>query len=89
MVESFAMGTDTVLVSACNSGCMALHGSTLFICWDVVGLRLYAYCCLYSTMDTEARHRVCIWNVVCAITFDEESFGVGTDTLLVFTCNND
>ena len=23
------------------------------------------------------------WNVVCAITFDEESFGVGTDTLLV------
>ena len=24
VVESFAMGTDTVLVSACNSGCMAV-----------------------------------------------------------------
>ena len=29
------------------------------------------------------------WNVVCAITFDEESFGGVTDALLVFTCNSD
>ena len=25
VVESFAMGADTVLASACNSGCMAIN----------------------------------------------------------------
>ena len=61
VIESFAMGTDTVLVFACNSGCMPESCTDLlFSCWDVFGLRLCASCCLYSTMVTETRHRLCI-----------------------------
>ena len=62
VIESFAMGTDIVLVFACNSGCMPKSCiDLLFSCWNVFGLGLCASRCLYSTMVTE-RHRLCIVN---------------------------
>ena len=51
VIESFAMGTDIVLVFACNSGCMPESCTDLlFSCRDVFGLRLCASCCLTSTV---------------------------------------
>ena len=61
VIDSFVMGTDIVLVFACNRGCMPESCTDLlFSCWDLFGLRLCASCCLYSTMVTEIRHRLCI-----------------------------
>ena len=61
VIESFAMGTDIVSVFTCNSGCMPESCTDLlFSCWDLLGLRLCASCCLYSIMVTETRYRLCI-----------------------------
>ena len=60
VIESFAMGTDIVLVFACNRDCIPVSCTDLlFSCWDVFSLRLCASCCLCSTMVTET-HRLCI-----------------------------